>query len=72
MSTSWLLRFGAVCGVILGLSTGVPGLVEAFTGEATATSFVMGIDAAFGAPTLTALYLRQQAAGGRFGAAAYG
>ena len=71
MSVSWLLRFGAVCGVILGLSTAVPAFVEAFTGETTATSFVIGIGAAFGAPALTALYLRQSAATGRFGAVAF-
>jgi hypothetical protein len=71
MSESWLLRFGAVCGVVLGLSTGVPGLVEAFTGETTVTSFVVGVGAAFGAPALTALYLHQRAAAGRFGALAY-
>lgn len=71
MSDSWLLRFGAVCGVILGLSTGVPGLVEAFTGETTATSFVIAAGAAFGAPAVTALYLRQRDAAGRFGAVAF-
>ncbi|PZG01506.1 hypothetical protein [Micromonospora deserti] len=71
MSTSWLLRFGAACGVVLGLSTAVPGLVEAFIGETAATSFVIGVGAAFGGPALTALYLRQRAATGRFGAVAY-
>jgi hypothetical protein len=71
MSTSWLVRFGAACGVVLGLSTGVPGLVEAFTGETAATSFVIGLGAAFGAPALTALYLRQHVEAGRFGAVAY-
>jgi hypothetical protein len=71
MSTTWLLRFGAACGVVLGLSTAGPGLVEAFTGETAATSFVIGVGAAFGAPALTALYLRQRAESGRFGAVAY-
>lgn len=71
MSTTWLLRFGAACGVVLGLSTAVPGVVEAFTGETTATSFVLGLGAAFGAPALTALYLRQRMESGRFGAVAY-
>ncbi|MFC0533747.1 hypothetical protein [Phytohabitans kaempferiae] len=71
MSTTWLLRFGAACGVLLGLSTAVPGLIEAFTGETAATSFVIGVGAAFGAPALTALHLRQQHAAGRFGAVAY-
>jgi hypothetical protein len=71
MSTTWLLRFGAACGVVLGLSTAVPGLIEAFTGETAATSFVIGLGAAFGAPALTALYLRQRVESGRFGAIAY-
>jgi hypothetical protein len=71
MSTTWLLRFGAACGVVLGLSTAVPGIVEAFTGETAATSFVIGVGVAFGAPALTALYLRQHVESGRFGAIAY-
>jgi hypothetical protein len=64
-----LLRFGAACGVVLGLSFGVPGAIEAFTGETTATSLVIGLGAAFGPPALTALYLRSR--GGRFAAVAY-
>jgi hypothetical protein len=68
----WMQRFGAVSGVILGLSIGVPGLIEAFTGETAATSFVIGLGAsAFGAPAVTGLYLRQAAVAGRFGAIAY-
>jgi signal transduction histidine kinase len=67
----WLLRFGAVCGIVLGLSLGVPGAVEAFTGETAVTSFIIGLGAAFGAPALTALYLRQREAAGKFGAIAY-
>ena len=34
----WLLRFGAVAGVLFGLSLGIPGIIEAFTGETTVTS----------------------------------
>ncbi|GAA1813016.1 hypothetical protein GCM10009682_37730 [Luedemannella flava] len=71
MTLDWLLRWGAVSGVILGLSVGVPGLIEAFTGETAVTSAVIGLGAAFGAPALTALYLRQAEAAGRFGAIAY-
>jgi len=70
MRPFWLLRFGAACGVVLGLTTGVPGLIEAFTGETTATSLVIGLGAAFGPPALTALYLHI-GSGGRFTAAAY-
>ncbi|GAA3102660.1 hypothetical protein [Streptosporangium carneum] len=71
MSLSWLLRFGAVCGVLTGLSLGVPGAIEAFTGETLGTSFVAGVGAAFAAPALTAFHLRQSAAAGRLGAIAY-
>src|SRR5258708_6822781 len=53
----WLQRFGALSGVILGLSIGVPGAVEAFTGETSATGFVLGVGVAFAAPTVTGLYL---------------
>jgi hypothetical protein len=56
---------GAVCGVILGLSTGVPGLIEAFVGETAVTSFVIGFGAAFGAPALTAFHLHQSEAAAR-------
>ncbi|WP_203905942.1 hypothetical protein [Rhizocola hellebori] len=71
MDMLWLLRFGAVCGVVLGLSLGVPAAVEAFTGETAATSFVIGLGTAFGAPALTAIYLRHRRAAGSFGAIAY-
>jgi hypothetical protein len=71
MSSTWIVRFGAACGVLLGLSLGLPGLVEAFTGETAATSFVLGLGAVFATPALTALYLRHGAVGGRFGAVAY-
>nr|BFE78701.1 hypothetical protein GCM10020093_013020 [Planobispora longispora] len=64
-------RFGAVCGVLLGLSIGVPGIIEAFTGETALTSFVIGLGAAFGVPAVTAFYLHQSEAAGRFGAVAY-
>ncbi|MBG0830294.1 hypothetical protein HS041_21245 [Planomonospora sp. ID67723] len=70
-SSPWLARFGAVCGVLLGLSLGVPGIIEAFTGETALTSFVVGLGAVFGTPALTAFYLHHSAAAGRFGAVAY-
>ncbi|HZM84196.1 MAG TPA: hypothetical protein VFC19_51410 [Candidatus Limnocylindrales bacterium] len=63
MNLLWLIRFGAACGVVLGLSLGVPGIVEAFTGETTVTSFIVGLGVAFGLPALTALYLRLPATG---------
>jgi len=41
-------------------------------GETAATSFVIGLGvAAFAAPALTGIYLRQSAIAGRFGAVAY-
>ncbi|WP_283136869.1 hypothetical protein [Rhizohabitans arisaemae] len=67
MSFPWLLRFGAVCGVLVGLSIGVPGVIESFTGETAATSFVIALGAAFGAPALIAFQLHQGNAAGRFG-----
>src|SRR5688572_23000764 len=70
MRPFWLLRFGAVCGVVLGLTLGAPAAVEAFTGETTGTSLTIGLGAAFGLPALTALYLHLGTTG-RFGAVAY-
>jgi hypothetical protein len=68
----WLLRFGAVAGVIFGLSLGVPGIIEAFTGETTVTSFIVAVGvAAFGLPALFAFYLHQADVAGRFGAVAF-
>ncbi|WP_351229676.1 hypothetical protein [Streptomyces sp. NPDC002133] len=66
-----LTRFGAVCGVLFGLSLGVAGTIEAFTGETAATSFIVGLGVAgFGVPALFAFHLRQADASGRFGAVA--
>ncbi|MFI8104458.1 hypothetical protein [Streptomyces sp. NPDC086023] len=66
-----LQRFGAVSGVLLALGLGVPGAVEAFTGETAATSIVLGLGAAFGAPAVTAFHAHQAAASGRFGVLAH-
>ncbi|MFI6098079.1 hypothetical protein ACIA8G_21175 [Lentzea sp. NPDC051213] len=67
----FLPRFGAVCGVILALSIGVPGAIEAFTGETAATSLVIGLGTVFGAPAVVAFHGHQAHASGRFGAFAY-
>ncbi|HVK26275.1 MAG TPA: hypothetical protein VM677_33400 [Actinokineospora sp.] len=72
MSTPWQPRFGAVCGILLALSIGVPGAIEAFTGETALTSLVIGLGTAFGAPAIVAFHGHQAAASGRFGAIAYG
>ncbi|SNQ49411.1 putative secreted protein [Frankia canadensis] len=53
----FLLRFGAVSGLAAGLFIGVPGLIEAFTGETLATSLVIGISPALAVPLLLALRL---------------
>ncbi|MGW9030951.1 hypothetical protein ACWGQ5_44240 [Streptomyces sp. NPDC055722] len=67
----WLARFGAVCGVLFGLSLGVAGSIEAFTGETAGTSFIVGCGiAGFGVPALIAFHLRQADASGRFGTVA--
>lgn len=71
MIPTWLFRFGAVCGAICGGLLGVAGAIEAFTGETTPTSFALGLGPALAVPLLTALYLRQSAAVGRFGAVAF-
>ncbi|WP_170126035.1 hypothetical protein [Nocardioides speluncae] len=71
MNLTWMVRFGAICGVVLGLSLGVPGAVEAVTGETILTSFVIGLGAACGPPAVTAIYLGHAQAAGRFGAVAY-
>ncbi|MFS8104289.1 hypothetical protein LFM09_45005 [Lentzea alba] len=67
----FLPRFGAVCGVVLALSIGVPGAVEAFTGETAVTSLVIGLGAAFGAPAVVAFHGHQAHRSGRFGAFAF-
>ncbi|MDT9695300.1 hypothetical protein [Streptomyces sp. P17] len=64
-------RFGAVCGILSGLFIALPGAIEAFTGETTATSFVLGVSPAFATPLLVALHLRQHGEAGRGGAIAY-
>jgi hypothetical protein len=67
----FLLRFGAGCGILCGVLLGVPGAIEAFTGETTATSVVLGLGPALGPPLLTAVHLGQDRVTGRFGRVAY-
>lgn len=71
MHLPWLVRFGVVCGVLEAILSGVPAAVEAFTGETAPTSFLIALSPALAPPALTALYLCQRAAAGRFGAIAY-
>jgi hypothetical protein len=68
---TFLIRFGAACGVLCGLFIGLPGAIEAFTGETGPTSFVLGLAPALAIPMITALHLRQQPAGSRLGNAGY-
>ncbi|MEU9783680.1 hypothetical protein AB0H92_22405 [Streptomyces phaeochromogenes] len=69
--TSSTFRVGALCGVLAGLLIALPALVEAFTGETTATSVPLGLSPAFALPLLTALQLRQRPATGRFAEVAH-
>ncbi|MCX4911467.1 hypothetical protein [Streptomyces sp. NBC_00878] len=64
-------RAGALCGALAGLLIALPALVEAFTGETSATSVLLGVSPAFALPLLTALHLRQRPATGRFGEVAH-
>lgn len=61
----FLLRFGAVSGVLAGLFIAVPGMIEAFTGETLATSLILGVSPALAIPLLPALRLGLPAAGDR-------
>ncbi|MBL7498127.1 hypothetical protein I6A84_01615 [Frankia sp. CNm7] len=61
----FLLRFGAVSGLLAGLFIAVPGLIEAFTGETLATSLVLAVSPALAVPLLPALRLGLLAAGGQ-------
>ena len=72
MDTETMVRFGAACGVVVGLATGVPGAVEAFTGETAATSLVLGFGVVAAVPFVVALALRSAFGGGRGGAVTYG
>ncbi|MGW0946028.1 hypothetical protein ACWD4O_26280 [Streptomyces sp. NPDC002623] len=63
-------RAGALCGALSGLLIAVPGLVEAFTGETSATSVPLALAPAFALPLLTALHQRQAPAAGSLGRAA--
>lgn len=68
---TFLLRFGAIGGVLAGSFIAVPGAIEAFTGETAATSFLLGLSPALAMPLLTALYLSQTRTAGRLGTVGY-
>ena len=68
---TFLLRFGAISGVLAGLFIALPGAIEAFTGETAATSFVLGVSPALAIPLLTALHLGQIRTAGRLGPIGY-
>lgn len=65
--TSSTLRADALCGALSGLLISLPALVEAFTGETSATSVAFALSPGFALPLLTGLQLRQSPATGRFG-----
>ncbi|WP_151480333.1 hypothetical protein [Streptomyces albicerus] len=60
-------RAGALCGLLSGLLIALPALVEAFTGETSATSVLFALSPAFALPLITALHRWQSPAGGRLG-----
>ncbi|MGP4052454.1 hypothetical protein [Streptomyces sp. 2A115] len=64
-------RVGALCGLLAGLLIALPGLVEAFTGETSATSVPLALSTAFALPLITVLHRRQGLAGGRLGEIAH-
>ena len=68
--TSSTFRAGALCGVLAGLLIVLPSLVEAFTGETSATSVPLALAPAFALPLITALHQRQGPATGRLGTSA--
>jgi hypothetical protein len=70
MSSS-TFRTGALCGLLSGLLIALPALVEAFTGETSATSVPLALSPAFALPLLTALHWRQGPATGRLGEIAH-
>lgn len=56
MSSPTFDRLAAWSGVLAGLCIGVPGAVEAFTGETGPTSFVLGMSPALALPLLVLLH----------------
>ncbi|MFC4463711.1 hypothetical protein ACFPH6_03735 [Streptomyces xiangluensis] len=70
-SSTSTFRAGALCGLLSGLLIALPALVEAFTGETSATSVPLALSSAFALPLLTALHRRQGPAGGRLGEVAH-
>lgn len=52
-----ILRFGAVFGIVSGVLLGLPGGIEAFTGETLVTSILIGLTPVLAMPLLTALYV---------------
>ncbi|CCH29990.1 hypothetical protein [Saccharothrix espanaensis] len=68
---TFLLRFGAVFGVLSGVLIVVTGAAEAFVGETLPTSLAVGLSPALALPLITALHLGQVDRTGRFGSIAY-
>ncbi|MGW3410907.1 hypothetical protein [Streptomyces sp. NPDC000888] len=67
MTSPNTFRTAALCGSLSGLLLALPALIEAFTGETSATSVLFALSPAFALPLLTALHRRQSAVTGRFG-----
>ncbi|MBB5960162.1 4-amino-4-deoxy-L-arabinose transferase-like glycosyltransferase [Saccharothrix tamanrassetensis] len=68
---TFLLRFGAVFGVLSGVLIVVTGAAEAFLGETLPTSLVIGLSPALALPLITALQLTQLHRADRFTSIAF-
>ncbi len=68
---TFLLRFGAVFGVLSGVLIVVTGAAEGFLGETLPTSLVIGLSPALALPLITALHLTQLHRADRFTSIAY-
>ncbi len=64
---TFLVRLGAICGVLSALCIAVPGAIEVATGETLATSLVLGASPALALPLLIALHIGQMRSAGRLG-----
>ncbi len=64
---TFLVRLGAICGVLSALCIAVPGAIEVATGETLATSLVLGASPALALPLLISLHIGQMRPAGRLG-----
>lgn len=72
MNTPAVLRLSAVCGILSGLLIAVPGVIDGFFGESTASSVMLSFSPALAIVLVVGLYARQAERAGGFGVLAYG